>query len=60
MNIYNPISTYRIQFHKNFNFTDFEKVIPYLHRLGIKTIYASPIMEASPEVCMGITRCKSK
>jgi maltooligosyltrehalose synthase len=48
MKVYNPVSTYRIQFHKDFNFTDFEKIIPYLHNLGIKTIYASPVMEASP------------
>ncbi|MBO9571429.1 MAG: malto-oligosyltrehalose synthase, partial [Chitinophagaceae bacterium] len=45
---FNPISTYRIQFHKDFNFKQFEKIIPYLHKLGIKTIYASPIYEASP------------
>lgn len=44
----NPISTYRIQFHKEFSFADFKKVIPYLHELGVQTIYASPIMEASP------------
>lgn len=46
--IFNPGSTYRIQFNKEFTFADFEKVIPYLIRLGIRTIYASPIFEASP------------
>ncbi|WP_460971383.1 malto-oligosyltrehalose synthase [Spirosoma migulaei] len=44
----NPISTYRIQFHKNFTFPDFERLIPYLDKLGVKTIYASPIFEAVP------------
>lgn len=44
----NPVSTYRIQFHKDFNFDDFEKIIPYLVKLGVKTIYASPIFEATP------------
>jgi malto-oligosyltrehalose synthase/4-alpha-glucanotransferase len=44
----NPVSTYRIQFHKDFTFKDFEEIIPYLHQLGVKTIYASPILEASP------------
>ncbi|MBN8821241.1 MULTISPECIES: malto-oligosyltrehalose synthase [unclassified Spirosoma] len=44
----NPISTYRIQFHKDFTFTDFERIIPYLDKLGIKTVYASPIFEAVP------------
>ncbi|RYD80834.1 MAG: malto-oligosyltrehalose synthase [Sphingobacteriales bacterium] len=46
MNI--PASTYRIQFHKDFNFNDFEKIIPYLIDLGVDTIYASPIFEAMP------------
>jgi malto-oligosyltrehalose synthase/4-alpha-glucanotransferase len=46
--MYQPETTYRIQFHKGFTFKDFEKIIPYLHRLGIKTIYASPIFEATP------------
>ena len=46
--ISNPISTYRIQFNKDFTFSDFEKIIPYLHELGIRTIYASPIFEATP------------
>src|ERR1700755_3382485 len=44
----NPVSTYRIQFHKDFTFSAFEKIIPYLHRLGIRTIYASPVFEATP------------
>lgn len=44
----NPISTYRIQFNKEFTFLDLQKIIPYLHDLGVQTIYASPIMEASP------------
>ncbi|MFC4211270.1 malto-oligosyltrehalose synthase [Pedobacter lithocola] len=44
----NPSSTYRIQFHKDFNFNDFERIIPYLIDLGIDTVYASPIFEAIP------------
>lgn len=44
----NLISTYRIQFNSNFTFSDFEKIIPYLHKLGVKTIYASPIFESTP------------
>ncbi|WP_121199954.1 malto-oligosyltrehalose synthase [Mucilaginibacter gracilis] len=46
--MYNPVSTYRIQFHKNFTFSDFEAIIPYLHQLGISTVYASPIFAATP------------
>lgn len=44
----NPISTYRLQFHKEFTFDDLEKVVPYLQKLGIKTIYASPVFESAP------------
>ena len=44
----NPIATYRIQFHKDFSFKDFEKRIPYLQKLGVSTIYASPILAATP------------
>jgi malto-oligosyltrehalose synthase/4-alpha-glucanotransferase len=46
--MFNPISTYRIQFHKDFTFDDLEKIIPYLAKLGIKTLYASPIFKAVP------------
>src|SRR5438067_5446123 len=46
--MFNPCSTYRIQFHKGFSFDDLETIIPYLQQLGISTIYASPIFEAVP------------
>ncbi len=46
--MHNPIATYRLQFHKAFTFKDFEKIIPYLQRLGVSTIYASPVFEATP------------
>lgn len=46
--MFNPVSTYRIQFHKDFNFSDFEGSISYLQKLGVRTIYASPIFEAVP------------
>ncbi len=41
-----PVSTYRIQFNKDFPFANGEEVIPYLHRLGITTLYASPLFKA--------------
>jgi malto-oligosyltrehalose synthase/4-alpha-glucanotransferase len=44
----NPRSTYRLQFHKGFTFGAFEKIIPYLDRLGVQTIYASPIFKSVP------------
>lgn len=46
--MFNPNSTYRVQFHSGFTFADFEAIIPYLSRLGISTIYASPIFAAVP------------
>ncbi|MEJ5960915.1 malto-oligosyltrehalose synthase [Pedobacter immunditicola] len=42
------MTTYRIQFNKAFTFKDLEAILPFLHDLGVKTIYASPIFEAVP------------
>lgn len=46
--MHKPTSTYRIQFHKDFNFKSLDQIIPYLKELGIGTLYASPIFEAMP------------
>jgi len=46
--MFNPVSTYRLQFQKSFSFEDFDKVIEYLQQLGVSTIYASPVFEAAP------------
>ncbi|RYZ00436.1 MAG: malto-oligosyltrehalose synthase [Chitinophagaceae bacterium] len=46
--MYNPIATYRIQFHRDFTFTHLEAILPYLQELGVKTIYASPVFTATP------------
>jgi len=37
-----PAATYRIQFHRNFRFSDARDLVPYLHGLGITDLYASP------------------
>lgn len=37
-----PSATYRIQFNLNFRFADAEKIVPYLHQMGITHLYASP------------------
>src|SRR5687767_12454629 len=42
----NPISTYRFQFNKDFDFELFEQLIPYLQQVGVGTIYASPVFKA--------------
>jgi len=41
--MFNPLSTYRVQFHSGFTFQHLRAVLPYLKTLGIRTIYASPI-----------------
>lgn len=46
--MYNPIATYRLQFHQEFTFTNFEKIIDYLQKLGVKTVYASPVFKSVP------------
>ncbi|HOD74963.1 MAG TPA: alpha-amylase family glycosyl hydrolase, partial [Syntrophorhabdaceae bacterium] len=43
-----PLATYRVQFNRDFRFTDAVKVIPYLRELGITDLYASPYFAARP------------
>jgi (1->4)-alpha-D-glucan 1-alpha-D-glucosylmutase len=38
------LATYRFQFHKDFTFKDAEAQVPYLAKLGISHLYASPIL----------------
>jgi len=40
------ISTYRVQLHKNFTLHDLENILPYFNRLGIGTVYTSPVFES--------------
>ena len=43
-----PRATYRIQFHREFGFRDAEAIVPYLSKLGVSHLYASPIFKANP------------
>jgi (1->4)-alpha-D-glucan 1-alpha-D-glucosylmutase len=43
-----PRATYRLQFNKDFTLADAEALVPYLARLGISHIYASPLLKARP------------
>jgi (1->4)-alpha-D-glucan 1-alpha-D-glucosylmutase len=43
-----PHTTYRLQFHAGFRFTDATALVPYLHALGISHVYASPYLKARP------------
>jgi len=41
-----PGATYRLQFNRVFTFADACSIVPYLHRLGITHVYASPFLKA--------------
>jgi (1->4)-alpha-D-glucan 1-alpha-D-glucosylmutase len=41
-----PVSTYRLQFNKDFSFKSAVDIFDYLKKLGITDIYASPIFHA--------------
>ncbi len=45
--MYFPSSTYRIQLNSSYTFSDLKKIISYLHRLGISTVYGAPITTAT-------------
>src|SRR3984885_2467041 len=44
-----PTSTYRLQFGPGFGFREAREVTPYLSRLGISDVYASPIFRVTGE-----------
>jgi (1->4)-alpha-D-glucan 1-alpha-D-glucosylmutase len=41
-----PCATYRLQFSRDFTFRDAERLVPYLHALGVSHVYASPYLKA--------------
>ncbi|MFC1909254.1 malto-oligosyltrehalose synthase [Chloroflexota bacterium] len=41
-----PVATYRLQFNRQFRFKDAFDLVPYLQKLGISDLYASPILKA--------------
>jgi (1->4)-alpha-D-glucan 1-alpha-D-glucosylmutase len=43
-----PLSTYRLQFNREFTFAQATKIVPYLAQLGISHCYASPYLKARP------------
>ncbi len=43
-----PRATYRLQFNKDFGFDQAASLAPYLARLGISHVYASPYLRARP------------
>lgn len=49
----NPSSTYRLQLHAEFRFSDAAGVADYLKRLGISHVYSSPYLQSSPKSMHG-------
>jgi (1->4)-alpha-D-glucan 1-alpha-D-glucosylmutase len=45
--MFRPSSTYRVQLNDHFTLRDLRALLPYLHDLGISTIYASPLTTAT-------------
>jgi (1->4)-alpha-D-glucan 1-alpha-D-glucosylmutase len=43
-----PRATYRLQFTPTFGFDDGRALAPYLQRLGVSHLYASPVLQAQP------------
>lgn len=43
-----PVALYRLQLNRSFTFRDAERLVPYLHGLGITDCYASPYLKARP------------
>jgi (1->4)-alpha-D-glucan 1-alpha-D-glucosylmutase len=43
-----PGATYRLQLHKGLRFADAIALVPYLARLGVTHLYASPFLKARP------------
>ena len=44
--MYYPSATYRIQTSSAFDFAQIQKIIPYLEKLGISTVYSAPFFQA--------------
>jgi (1->4)-alpha-D-glucan 1-alpha-D-glucosylmutase len=52
-----PVSTYRLQFHREFGFASAHAVVPYLSQLGITECYSSPQLMARPGSTHGYDIC---
>ncbi len=52
-----PTATYRLQFHHGFKFAQARELVPYLAKLGISHVYASPFFRAAPGSMHGYDIC---
>lgn len=46
--MYVPITTYRLQLYKDFDFSAVAAIAEYLKKLGVSDVYSSPILKARP------------
>jgi (1->4)-alpha-D-glucan 1-alpha-D-glucosylmutase len=53
-----PISTYRLQFNRDFRFSDARDLVPYLAQLGVTECYCSPYLKANPGSRHGYDICE--
>ncbi len=49
----NPTSTYRLQLHAGFRFSDAARLADYLKKLAISHVYSSPYLQAAPRSMHG-------
>ena len=52
-----PVSSYRLQLHRGFTFSDASDVVPYLSALGVTDCYISPPFTARPGSTHGYDIC---
>jgi (1->4)-alpha-D-glucan 1-alpha-D-glucosylmutase len=53
-----PLTTYRLQFNRDFRFSDARDLVPYLTELGVTECYCSPYLKANPGSRHGYDVCE--
>jgi (1->4)-alpha-D-glucan 1-alpha-D-glucosylmutase len=53
-----PLTTYRLQFNRDFRFSDARELVPYLAELGVTECYCSPYLKANPGSRHGYDICE--
>jgi (1->4)-alpha-D-glucan 1-alpha-D-glucosylmutase len=53
-----PLTTYRLQFNRDFRFSEAPDLVPYLAELGVTECYCSPYLKANPGSRHGYDICE--
>ena len=53
-----PLTTYRLQFNRDFRFSEARDLVPYLADLGVTECYCSPYLKANPGSRHGYDICE--